>query len=420
MAKGLSTAAYAIIAVVVIAAIAGAAWYVMRSKGGSSAPSTTTTRTSITSSTGKTTSTSTPAGTPASSISASIVAGGSTFVMPQMNSWIQDFEKVYPNIQVTYNGVGSGAGINNFRQGAYDIGATDVPIPSNLYANISQAKGGIIEIPDIVGAEGIIYNIPGFNQSEYGPLNLTADVLAKIYLGQIQYWDDPAIQQLNPHFKFPHQPIIVVHRSDASGTTYVFTLWLYKSSSAWRSSGVGYGFTVNWPVDQTGRGLGGKGNPGVTELVKSNAYSIGYVEFQYAIANNITMASVQNPSTGQFLQPTTQTVLSAVSSVNLNSLPSPTSDISNMTGLLLNVNASGAYPIVTFSYLVIQKNYSDFNKAAAIYIFLHWVYTQGMNQSVILTGYLPLPTNVRQYVLNALNQITYNGQPVYTLLGGVQ
>ncbi len=400
--KGISTWAAVAIVVVIIVAAAGI-FFVMSSQGShnSTTPSTTSTSSS--------TSTSTTTAPP--QISASIVAGGSTFVNPAMQVWIKGFQSKYPGIQVTYSAVGSGAGVNNFLQGAYDIGATDVPPPSNLYQQMTQKYGEILTIPDVVGAVDIIYNIPGFT----GTLNLTPDVIAKIYLGQIQYWDDPAIKALNPNFNFPHQKIIAVHRSDGSGTTFVFTYWLYISSGSWRSSNVSYGYTVNWPVDQLGNGLGGKGSDGVTAYVKQNPYSIGYVEAQYAIANNLTAAAVLNPSTGEYVKPSEATIEIAVQNANLTQLPSSlTVDMSKYLSVFLNVKAHNAYPIVSFSWLVVKVNYNDESKAEAIYLFLKYIVTTG--QTELPTGYLPLPSNIQQLVLENLKLISYNNKPVYTMV----
>lgn len=348
------------------------------------------------------------------SINVSITAGGSTFINPQMQAWIQKFTAKYPNIQVTYQSVGSGAGVNNFIKGIYDIGATDVPMPTNLWLNATAVKGEVITIPDIVGGVAIIFNIPNFNPTISGNLNLTAKVLAGIYLAQITYWDDPSIQSINPGFKFPHQKIVAVHRSDGSGTTFVFTLWLYLTSSQWHSSGVGYGYTINWPVDQMG-GLGGKGSEGVTAYVKQTLYSIGYVEVQYAIANNIETAAVQNPN-GKFILPTPETISRALESININNFPQPTKDWSNVTSLLLNSQDPNSYPIVTFSYLVVQKNFNDLNKAIGVYLFLSYIFTEGQKSTNIVSGYLPLPTNVQNYTISELKLISYNSQPVYQLI----
>jgi len=407
MKKGISTWVVVGILVVIIV-IAVAAYFLATSHQSSNTTKTTkspTTTTKSTSTSSATTTTSTPV-----PISASIVAGGSTFVNPAMQVWVRDFTSMYPGIQVTYSSVGSGTGVNNFLQGVYDIGATDVPPPSDLYQQMVQKYGSILEIPDVVGSEGIIYNLPGFN----GILNLTPDVIAEIYLGKIQYWDDPAIQQLNPNYHFPHQKIYAVHRSDGSGTTFVFTYWLYISSAAWRNSGVGYGYTVNWPVDQLGNGLGGKGNEGVTAYVKQTPYSIGYVEAAYAIVNNLTTAYIENPSTGQFVPLTTQTVEIALENANISQITSLSQDLSKYLGVFMNIKAKDAYPIVSFSWLVVKTNYSDKNKAMAIYLFLKYIATDG--QKVLPQGYLPLPLNIQQLILESLKQITYNGQPVYTMV----
>jgi phosphate transport system substrate-binding protein len=348
------------------------------------------------------------------SINVSIIMGGSTFINPQMQAWIQKFSSKFPNILVTYQSVGSGAGVNNFISGTYDVGATDAPMPTELWQKATALKGSVITIPDIVGSEAIIFNIPGFDPSKNGNLNLTASILARIYLGQISYWDDPSIKSLNPGFNFPHQKITAVHRSDGSGTTFVFTVWLYLTSIEWKTSGVGYGYTVNWPVDKLG-GLGGKGNEGVTAYVKQTEFSIGYVEVQYAIANNLETAAIENPS-GKFVLPNSNSISLALLSLDITKFPQPTQDWSNITALLLNSQDPNSYPIVTFSYLVIQKNYSDLNKAAGIYAFLNYIFTEGQSNGNIVTGYLPLPTNVQNYVLNEIKLISYNSQPVYQLI----
>jgi phosphate transport system substrate-binding protein len=341
----------------------------------------------------------------------SITAGGSTFINPAMQVWINDFTSSYPQIQITYSAVGSGAGVNGFLQGVYDIGATDVPPPSDVYSQLTQKYGQIITIPDVVGAVDIIYNIPSFS----GILNLTPDILAQIYLGKIQYWDDPAIQNLNPNFKFPHAKITAVHRSDGSGTTFIFTYWLFISSRTWKDSGIGYGYTVNWPVDQLGNGLAGKGSDGVTAYVQQNAYSIGYVEAQYAIKNNLRAAAVLNPSTGEYVIPTQDSIRNAISNANISNLPPATKDLSKYLSVFLNVNARNAYPIVSFSWLVVKTNYDNKDKAIAIYLFLKYIATNG--QGKLPVGYLPLPDNIKQYVLNSIKLISYNNNPVYQTVG---
>ncbi len=339
-------------------------------------------------------------------IVAIIKAGGATFINPQMQKWIQDFSNVYPSISITYDSVGSGTGASRFLQGVYDIGASDVPLPSDLWNQAIQKYGSIITIPDIVGSAGIIYNLPGFT----GILNMTAKILAKIYTGKIQYWDDQLITSINPGFHFPHEKIIAVHRSDGSGTTFVFTLYLQKAASdAWN---VGAGYTVNWPVDNLGNGLGGKGSEGVTAYVTQNKYSIGYVEYQYAILNNLQTAWLKNHD-GYFVPLTKDTVIAALNNVDLSKLPKPTTDISNISNILLDLPGRNTYPIVSFSYLIIKKDYQDQNKAIAIYLFLKHILS---HQQSVLNGYLPLPDNIINYAIdNGLNEITVNGKPVYTI-----
>lgn len=343
-------------------------------------------------------------------IVATIKAGGSTFVNPQMQKWIQDFSKVYPSISITYDSVGSGTGVSRFLQGIYDIGASDVPLPSDLWNQAVQKYGPILTIPDVAGSVGIIYNLPGFT----GSLNMTAEIIAKIYTGSIQYWDDPLITAINPGFKFPHEKIIAVHRSDGSGTTYVFTLYLQKTvPNVWRSVGTGY--TVDWPVDKLGNGLGGKGSEGVTAYVKQNAYSIGYVEYAYAILNNLQTALLKNHD-GYFVPLTKDNVIATLNNVDFSKIPLPTDDWSNASALLLDLPGKNSYPIVSFSYLIIKKNYQEQerDKAIAIYLFLKYIL---MHQKDVLNGYLPLPdTTVNFIINNGLNKITINDKPVYTML----
>ncbi|MFP3282059.1 MAG: phosphate ABC transporter substrate-binding protein PstS, partial [Caldivirga sp.] len=342
-------------------------------------------------------------------VSATIRAGGSTWIQPQMEVWIRNFTSIYPSISITYDGVGSGTGVTRLLQGVYDIGASDVPMPTQLYENATKIYGKVVTIPDSIGAVAFIYNIPGFK----GTLNLTADIIAGIYTGKIQYWDDPNITAINPGFHFPHERIIAVHRSDGSGTTFTLTLWLQKSSEVWRSSSVGYGYVVNWPVDQLGTGLGGKGSAGVTAYVKQNPWSIGYVELNYAIVNNLSVAAVRNPATGEFVIPSLSSTLNAV---NLTQLPSVLDNWYPYAGIFMNIKAQGAYPIVGGTYLHAPANYTDCNKAIAVYLFLKYILTQGQHE--LLTGYVPLPSAVAQKLVNELsNDMTCNGKPVANLIG---
>ncbi|MGC8571077.1 MAG: phosphate ABC transporter substrate-binding protein PstS [Caldivirga sp.] len=344
-------------------------------------------------------------------IAATIKAGGSTWINPQMQVWVRNFTSMYSGISITYDSVGSGTGVTRFLQGVYDIAASDVPMPTQLYMNATSKYGKIITIPDSIGAVAFIYNIPGFT----GTLNLTADVIAGIYLGKIRYWDDPAITSLNKGFKFPHEPIIAVHRSDGSGTTFTLTLWLYKSSEEWKNSGVGYGYVVNWPIDQMGTGLGGKGSEGVTAYVKQNQWSIGYVELSYAIVNNLSVAAVQNPVTGEFVKPSYSTTLNALNAVNLTGLPSVTENWYPYAGVFMNMNAHAAYPIVGATYLHFPADYMDCNKAVAIYLFIKYILTKG--QGELIEGYIPLPSSLAQRLVSEVgNSMVCNGKPVSSMI----
>ena len=386
------------VVIVIVIAVAVVASYLLMFKNSGQSKATTTTSKVIT--------------TTSLMVSATIRAGGSTWIQPQMEVWIRNFTSIYPSISITYDGVGSGTGVTRLLQGVYDIGASDVPMPTQLYENATKIYGKVVTIPDSIGAVAFIYNIPGFK----GTLNLTADIIAGIYTGKIQYWDDPNITAINPGFHFPHERIIAVHRSDGSGTTFTLTLWLQKSSEVWRSSSVGYGYVVNWPVDQLGTGLGGKGSAGVTAYVKQNPWSIGYVELNYAIVNNLSVAAVWNPATGEFVIPSLSSTLNALNAVNLTQLPSVLDNWYPYAGIFMNIKAQGAYPIVGGTYLHAPANYTDCNKAIAVYLFLKYILTQGQHE--LLTGYVPLPSAVAQKLVNELgNDMTCNGKPVANLVG---
>lgn len=343
-------------------------------------------------------------------VSSSIIVGGSTFISPQMQVWIRNFESEHPKISIVYNSVGSGAGISQFIQGTYDVGATDVPMPTDTWKQAVSKYGTILTLPEILGGVAVIYNIPSFN----GILNLTSNVLAGIFSGDIQYWDDSAIQNLNPSFKLAHERIVVVHRSDGSGTTFYFTLWLSKNNRIWNST-IGTGFTVSWPVDKLGNGLGGKGSAGVTASVSQNQWSIGYVEVQYAIASNLSVASIENPTTMQFVKPDQRSLSIAISSVKLTDLPSINEDWYPYSRLFLDVNADGAYPITGFSFLHFKASYSDLNKALATYAFLVYILTIG--QSYVSVGYLALPKSLAERLIMQLgDEMNYGGKAVTSVI----
>jgi len=340
----------------------------------------------------------------------SLTAGGASFINPQMQVWIRGFSEK-TGAEVTYSSVGSGAGISGFLQGIYDIGASDVALPKDKLDEAVAKYGGVLQMPDIVGAVVVVYNVPELGNSS---LKLSGEVIADIYLGKVRYWDDPEISKLNPEVQLPHKEIIGVHRSDASGTTYIFTTYLSMVSEEWKDE-VGANFTVQWPLDGLGMGLGGRKNDGVAALVKQTPYSIGYVEFNYAYLNKLPTALLKNRD-GYFVQATKESVLAALESSSLE-LPDPSGDWSGVIPILLNRPGNESYPLVSFSYLFVKKDYKDVNEAYTVYKFLKYVYTEGMRDENIAPGYVPLPCKIKYSVItDVLPRITVNGKPIEEML----
>lgn len=325
----------------------------------------------------------------------SISGAGASFPYPQIAQWIKLFQNA-SGVEITYQSVGSGAGQRMFLSDrVVDFGCSDPPLSKSQW---EQHKGQVIQIPWIMGAVVVVYNVPEI-PSGYS-LRLTGEVIARIYRGEIEYWDDPAIKELNREVadKLPHQPIIAVHRSDASGTTEVFTVFLHKSAPiAWPGELVGK--QVNWPVDNTGRGVGGKGNEGVTAIVLQNQYSIGYVEWSYAIEFKLPIAMIMNAA-GRFVLPTAESVSSAARGVALPS--SPMDDFSHtLYEVVYSINED-AYPIASFTYIFLWKKY-DGRKALAISEFLRWIAYEGYGNMV--PGYVAPPPEVVNLLLQAASTI---------------
>jgi len=325
-----------------------------------------------------------------------IMGAGSTFIYPQLKHWIALFEKEYPNIVVNYNPVGSGAGQSELiKEKVVDFAGSDPPLSHDVYEAL---KGRILQMPVIVGAVVVVYKIPGYN----GPLNLSGKVLAEIYLGKIKYWDNPEVVKLNPKAKLPHVEIKVIHRSDASGTTQIFTFFLHKAApNLWPKSLVGK--AISWPVDKTGRGLGAKGNQGVSEYFKTIKSAIAYVELGYALENNFSIAAIENEA-GVFIKPNTTTVMAAVSAALKSGLlpDSPSADWSNALEAIVYAPGKNSYPIVSFSFMMVWNVYPK-KKAEALKAFIKFINTVG--QENIIEGYSPIPKELREINLKSLNII---------------
>lgn len=303
-----------------------------------------------------------------------INAAGATFPAVIYQKWFDEYHKLHPDVQVNYQAIGSGGGIAQLTSGTVDFGASDMPMKDD---QIAKLKIPTLHFPTVLGGVVPTYNIPGVNAT----LKFTPETLAGIYLGSIKTWGDDRLKRDNPGVKFPNNEIVVVHRSDASGTTFVWTDYLSKVSPEWKSK-VGSNTSVSWPA-----GLGGKGNEGVAGLVKQTPNSIGYVELIYAAQNNLPYGEVKN-SAGNFVKADFNTVTEAAAGAAANMPKDFRVSITNAPG-------KNAYPISTFTWLLIPTQFSDAGKAKAIKAFLHWMVTDGQKFATGLS-YAPLPKPVVQ------------------------
>lgn len=323
-------------------------------------------------------------------------ASGATFPQPLYEDWAFAFNQRDPAVIINYAGGGSGQGIKDVKAGTVDFAGTDALLSEKDY----QEKPNLQMIPTVAGAVVLAYNIKGVTAT----ITLDADTVAKIYQGKIAKWNDPAIAKLNPEVKFPDLPINVVHRSDGSGTTNIFTLYLSAVSEEWKQS-PGAGTAVDWPVDKLGRGQGGKGNPGVAAAVQNTNGAIGYVELAYAKSNNIAYAKMVNAS-GNTVEASIPSTIAAIKDAKFDD---------KLTAIIVNSQQPDAWPIAGFTYLIVQKDYQDCTKAAKIVNFITWALTDSAaaNRASKLL-YAPLPTDVTPRVLAVINTITCNGKPVVT------
>jgi phosphate transport system substrate-binding protein len=329
-----------------------------------------------------------------------INGSGATFPYPLLNNIINLYNST-KNVQINYQPIGSGGGISDLKNKNNDFAGSDAP----LSATERTAAPNTVHIPETIGAVTIAYNLQGIPTG----LKLTGQVIADIFQGTITKWNDPAIQNLNPDITLPAQTITTVHRSDGSGTTFIFTSYLSKVSTAWNTS-VGSGKSVSWPAG----GLGSSGNTGVAASVNSTTGSIGYVELAYALTNGMTVAAVQNPS-GHYILPTLQSTTAAAQS-GAASLPAGNASWTDVS--ILNSPNAEAYPIVSFSYIIVYKELSDIpsmteQKATAIVQFLWYIVHDGQQLAPGLE-YAPLPSNVVQINEATIRSITFNGHTLPT------
>ncbi len=307
---------------------------------------------------------------------------GATFPYPMYSKWFSEYHKAHPDIQINYQSIGSGGGIRQVLAGTVDFGASDGPMSDE---QLSQAKTKILHVPTVLGADVPAYNIPGVTAE----LKFTPETLAGIFMGKISSWNDPAIAKTNPGVNLPNQPIIVIHRSDGSGTTYIWTDYLSKVSSDWQSQ-VGKGTSVKWPV-----GLGGKGNEGVAGMIRQMQGSIGYIELIYAIENKISYGIVKNAA-GDFVKARLESVTAAAASVK--SMPA------DFRVSITNAPGKDAYPISSFTWLLIPAQSKDAAKGKILADFLAWMVDDGQKMTAQL-AYAPLPESVAAKVRVEIKQV---------------
>jgi phosphate ABC transporter phosphate-binding protein len=334
-------------------------------------------------------------------VPASLTGAGATFPYPLLDAMITNYTIAKPYVQINYQSIGSGGGISAMQQKTVDFGASDAPLSASEIVKVPDA----LHIPETIGAVTIAYNLPGIPSG----LHLTGDVIAKIYLGTITKWNDPTIQSLNPSLTLPDKDILVVHRSDGSGTSFVFTGYLSAVSDTWNTT-VGQGKTVAWPL-----GSGATGNAGVAQVVEGSAYTIGYVELAYTVQNNMKVAAIQNTA-GSFVMPTLASTTAAAQSIASIGLPAGNASWSNVN--ILNAPGASSYPIVSFSYLLVYKELNVIpgltqTDATALVQWLWYIVHSGQDQAASLS-YAPLPANVVAINETAIRSITFHGQTVYT------
>ena len=321
-----------------------------------------------------------------------ILGAGATFPYPLYQKWFSEYNKMHANVKFDYQSLGSGAGIKQISEKTIDFGGSDAPMKDE---DLGKVQGRILHIPTVLGSVVITYNLPGVSTE----LKLTPEAIAGIFLGNIKKWNDPAIASSNEGVSFPANDITVVHRSDGSGTTFVFTDYLSKVSEGWKN-GPGAGTAVQWPA-----GVGAKGNEGVTGQVKQTPNSIGYTELIYAAENNLPVASIKNAG-GQFVRPTLDSTTAAAASA-AGEIPD------DMRVSITNAPGATAYPISSFTYLLVYKEQTDQLKGKALVDFLWWAIHDG-EKMAREKQYAPLPEEVVKKAEAKIDSITYQGKPLRT------
>ena len=311
---------------------------------------------------------------------------GATFPYPIYSKWFSEYHKLHSDVQINYQSIGSGGGIRQVTESTVEFGASDMPMTDEqLKEAEGKLKTKVLNIPTVLGAVVPVYNVPGIT----GEIKFAPEVLAKIFLGQITNWNDKSLAASNPDLKFPNQEIVVVHRSDGSGTTFIWTDYLSKVSPDWKNQ-VGSGTSVKWP-----KGLGGKGNEGVAGSIRQLPGSIGYVELIYALQNKITYGSVKN-SAGAFVKASLQSVTAAAASA-----PKMPADFRVS---ITNAPGKDAYPICSFTWLLVPQQSKDPAKGRILADFLGWMVSSGQSMTSDL-AYAPLPESVAAKVKETIKQV---------------
>lgn len=315
---------------------------------------------------------------------------GATFPYPLYQKWMSEYGKLHPNIQIDYQSIGSGGGIKQIQAQTVDFGASDSPMKD---ADLKAAPGELLHVPTVLGAVVLTYNLSSISQ----PLRFSSDVIADIFLGKLKRWNDPRIQADNPGVNLPAADVVVVHRSDGSGTSAVFTDYLSKVSSEWKSK-VGTGTSPSWPI-----GIGGKGNEGVTGQVKNTPNTIGYVELAYAGQNNLPVALIKNRA-GEFVAPS----LDAVTAAAAESISTTPDDLRVS---ITDPAGKATYPISSYTYILVYKDQKNEAKGKALVDFLWWGIHDGEQHAKPLQ-YAPLPAEIVKRAEAKISSITSGGKPL--------
>jgi phosphate transport system substrate-binding protein len=316
---------------------------------------------------------------------------GSTFVNPVMSRWTAAYQQAHTNVQINYQSIGSGGGIQQVKNQTVDFGASDAALTDKERSEMTP----VIQIPETSGPVCITYNLPSISQ----PLQLSPDVLTGMFLGEIKKWNDPKVAKDNPGVKLPDLPVVIVHRAESSGTTSIFTTYLAAVSPEWKSK-VGAGKSVSWPV-----GLGGKGNEGVTGQIKQSPGALGYVELAYAIENKLPLAKIENQA-GKYIAPSAAGTTASIAAFATELAQNPATPIVNPPA-----SAADAYPISGLTFLIVPKDGPDKAKRTALKGFLEYIINDGQSAAADL-NYAPLPDSVKQYDETQLKTLTAAGQPI--------